>query len=70
MIDKGRIYGAIFLFVVFSGLIYLIYWWKFQKPARLGPCIQVVTSARNPFTGEVIEFADPCSVPSGWVQIK
>lgn len=29
-------------------------------------CIQVVTSARNPETGEFKEFPTPCDVPEGW----
>ena len=32
-------------------------------------CIQVITPARNPFTGEEKEFSDPCHVPYGW-QVK
>src|SRR3989344_3995963 len=30
-------------------------------------CIQVVTTARNPKTGEVRDFPTPCDVPEGWV---
>ncbi|OGN13950.1 MAG: hypothetical protein A3J47_02240 [Candidatus Yanofskybacteria bacterium RIFCSPHIGHO2_02_FULL_43_22] len=29
-------------------------------------CIQVITPARNPETGEVKEFPTPCDVPKGW----
>lgn len=29
-------------------------------------CIQVVTSARNPETGEIREFPTPCDVPPSW----
>ncbi len=29
-------------------------------------CIQVITPARNPKTGEVKEFPTPCDVPEGW----
>ncbi len=29
-------------------------------------CIQVVTSATNPDTGEVVDFPTPCDVPEGW----
>ena len=29
-------------------------------------CIQVVTPARNPDTGQIKEFPTPCDVPEGW----
>lgn len=33
-------------------------------------CIQVVTSARNPATGEIKEFPTPCDVPEGWETLE
>lgn len=33
-------------------------------------CIQVITTARNPDTGEVVEFPTPCDVPEGWEIVK
>ena|SRR3989344_3750704 len=30
-------------------------------------CIQVITPARNPDTGEVREFPTPCDIPEGWI---
>lgn len=30
-------------------------------------CIQVITPAYNPTTGEVKEFSTPCDIPEGWV---
>lgn len=33
-------------------------------------CIQVITKARNPATGEIREFATPCDVPENWVFIS
>jgi hypothetical protein len=33
-------------------------------------CIQVITKARNPTTGEVKNFPTPCDVPKGWVICK
>lgn len=30
-------------------------------------CVQVITPARNPQTGECREFPTPCDVPQGWV---
>lgn len=32
-------------------------------------CIQVITQARNPETGEVRDFPTPCDVPEGWEKI-
>lgn len=32
-------------------------------------CIQVITPAKNPATGECREFPTPCDVPSGWVKV-
>lgn len=31
-----------------------------------GACIQVIVFARHPGTGECCQFANPCSVPSGF----
>ena len=33
------------------------------------PCIQVITPARNPETGEVKDFPTPCDVPEGWIKL-
>ena len=33
-------------------------------------CIQVVTDARNPLTGEKRSFPTPCDVPAGWEKIE
>ncbi|MBI4153541.1 hypothetical protein HY503_00865 [Candidatus Woesebacteria bacterium] len=33
-------------------------------------CIQVITPAKNPATGECSEFPTPCDVPTGWVQVS
>ncbi|MBI4158361.1 MAG: hypothetical protein HY505_01970 [Candidatus Yanofskybacteria bacterium] len=32
-------------------------------------CIQVITPARNPQTGEIREFPTPCDVPEGWIPL-
>ena len=34
------------------------------------PCIQVITPAVNPETGEIKEFPTPCDVPEGWEKIE
>ena len=33
-------------------------------------CIQVITPARNPATGEVREFPTSCDMPSGWLRTE
>jgi len=33
-------------------------------------CIQVITPAKNPVTGECKEFLTPCDVPQGWQKVK
>jgi hypothetical protein len=68
-LEKQRIYGAIFLFVVFTGLIYIIYEWKYKPSVSGHACIQVITTARNPVTGELVEFPNPCVVPADWEKI-
>lgn len=32
-------------------------------------CIQVITMARDPKTGKVVDFPTPCDVPEGWQKI-
>lgn len=32
-----------------------------------GPCIQVITTAYNPETGECRDFPTPCDVPRSWI---
>ena len=31
-----------------------------------GPCIQVITWAKNPDTGTCCQYPNPCVVPAGW----
>lgn len=33
-------------------------------------CIQVITPARNPETGDTEDFPSPCDVPDGWELIR
>lgn len=40
----------------------------FDNSAPGEPCIQVITRARNPQTGEEKDFPTPCDVPEGWVE--
>lgn len=40
---------------------------KFIEPEI---CIQIITPARNPETGELRDFPTPCDVPEGWEVIK
>jgi hypothetical protein len=36
-----------------------------QQPYN-GVCIQVITWAKNPVTGECCQYPNPCVVPAGW----
>lgn len=42
------------------------------QPSTPAPevCIQVITPAKNPQTGECKEFPTPCDVPTGWQTIQ
>lgn len=56
----------------------LLMWWSFSsngidgaaergedaKPDDMA-CIQVITPAKNPETGEVVDYPTPCDVPDG-----
>ncbi len=33
-------------------------------------CAQIITSARNPKTGDCTVFPTPCDVPDGWEQVN
>lgn len=39
-----------------------------HKSNRL--CIQVITQAKNPSTGEIKTFPTPCDVPKGWEKVE
>ncbi len=41
-----------------------------NKGDKYEVCIQVITPARNPQTGEIREFPTPCDVPEGWEVIR
>lgn len=61
----------------------LIIYWVFHsggKTSDIGPetlegeetemCVQVITPAKNPDTGEVVDFSTPCDVPEGWEVVE
>lgn len=33
-------------------------------------CIQVITTAKDPITGETKDFPTPCDVPEGWIIVE
>jgi hypothetical protein len=73
----SRIYGAVFLLLVGIVLIFIIYSWESNKNSELMEnqtsgvvCIQVLTRAQNPATGEIKEFPNPCVVPNNWIKLK
>ena len=37
-------------------------------PEPANACIDVITYATNPATGECREFPNPCVVPQGWIK--
>ena len=39
-------------------------------PGGLKACVQVITPAKNPQTGECRQFPTPCDVPEGWVRVE
>lgn len=44
-------------------------WWPFANSGQRDDgqiCIQVITRAKNPKTGEIKDFPTPCDVPEGW----
>jgi len=43
---------------------------KIPSCSRPSVCIQVITPAKNPTTGECKEFPTPCDVPTGWVKVN
>lgn len=47
----------------------LLYWFFVIKPRGGELCIQVVTDAKHPITGQIKTFASPCEVPIGWQTI-
>jgi len=67
--------GLIIALIVGAAL--LIYWLPKPTVAPEYPlnqdegtfCIQVITPAINPQTGETKEFPTPCEVPEGWEPI-
>ena len=64
---------VILLGVIAAGI--LLWWLYTDRPAAVTEnnngvsCIQVITPARNPETGEVKEFSTPCDIPEGWEQV-
>lgn len=80
-LSRHRIWGYVFLVLIFAVVVAGVYWIenrndrdnrsdKDNKNNMSGVCIQVVTPARNPQTGEVKEFPTPCDVPEGWEVIE
>lgn len=70
--------GAILVLVFGGGLFYLQA--RQDKNLIIPPldeeskddgqvCVQVITPAKNPQTGEVRDFPTPCDVPEGWMMV-
>ncbi len=56
---------SVFILLTISGLLIL----KYQSDNHVS-CIGVVTTAKNPQTGETKTFGAPCEVPKGWVEVR
>jgi hypothetical protein len=65
--SRHHIWGYGFLGLAFLLAVAFIYQMQYgEKPEETQVCIQVVTTARNPQTGETRDFPTPCEVPEGW----
>jgi len=64
---KYRLFGVAFILLSFLSLNTKVE--AAACPVRhfSGGCIQVITYAINPRTGECCVYPNPCSVPEGWV---
>jgi hypothetical protein len=76
-VGMHHVYGALFLLGIGILLIALIYKWEYGKKPTAAVnennsefCAQVITTAKNPVTGETKEFSNPCVVPSNWIIIR
>jgi len=58
-----------FLSLFFPGIIFFKIIFAFTTPTDFF-CVQVITPAKNPETGECREFSTPCAVPEGWEKLK
>lgn len=65
--SKHHLVGYLVLAMLFIAAVGFIYKWQYGQPAQNSQiCIQVITTAKNPQTGEIKEFPTPCDVPEGW----
>lgn len=60
---------VIILIVIAAILAGGVYTWQYFISRQVS-CIQVITTARNPQTGEVKDFSTPCDVPKGWEEVE
>ncbi|MBI2674742.1 MAG: hypothetical protein HYX22_03340 [Candidatus Yanofskybacteria bacterium] len=65
--DKGLIYSFFVLDSYETIADQILSTFRFLEPEV---CIQVITPARNPQTGEVRDFPTPCDVPEGWSRLS
>lgn len=62
-----HLWGYAFLGLTFLLAVGFIYQMEYNnKPQESQICIQVITPARNPYTGETKDFPTPCDVPDEW----
>lgn len=62
-----HLWGYAFLGLTFLLIVGFIYQMEYRNtPIESRICIQVVTTARSPYSGETKDFPTPCDVPEGW----
>ena len=60
----------VLLSLIFIVVIFALYFLLFVVPRNSsGACIQSVTTARNPLTGQIKAFPTPCNVPIMWEKV-
>ena len=67
--QKGFINAIALLIVLVAVGIGAFFYWQAKNDKNL-VCIEVTVKAKNPLTGEVKEFGNPCDVPKGWEEVE
>lgn len=66
-LGKKEIIALVIIALILAGGVYAL---KYFIDRRQVACIQVVTKARNPQTGEIRTFGTLCDVPKGWIEVN
>jgi hypothetical protein len=68
--SRHHLWGYGFLALAFLLAVAFIYQMTYKPAQETRVCVQVVTSAKNPETGEIQTFPTPCDVPQGWAEVN